>query len=158
MLTTTPYFRQNSTAPSAPIIHSATNKTKPPFLHRSTQPTVLMPWVNSTMCAECYVAAVMSDSLWPHGPQPARLLCRWYSPGKNIGVGCHALLQGIFLIQGWNPCLYLLCLLYWQVGSLPLVPPVNPQHDNNKKKLSNVYHIKSFTCIISFKSHSSPWM
>ena len=25
------------------------------------------------------------------------------SPGKNTGVGCHALLQGIFLTQGSNP-------------------------------------------------------
>ena len=25
------------------------------------------------------------------------------SPGKNTGVGCHALLQGIFPIQGSNP-------------------------------------------------------
>ena len=25
------------------------------------------------------------------------------SPGKNTGVGCHAFLQGIFLIQGSNP-------------------------------------------------------
>ncbi|CAN0465107.1 unnamed protein product [Rangifer tarandus platyrhynchus] len=25
------------------------------------------------------------------------------SPGKNTGVGCHALLQGIFLTQGGNP-------------------------------------------------------
>ena len=25
------------------------------------------------------------------------------SPGKNIGVGCHSLLQGIFPTQGWNP-------------------------------------------------------
>ena len=29
--------------------------------------------------------------------------CPWDSPGKNTGVGCHALLQGIFLIQGLNP-------------------------------------------------------
>ena len=42
------------------------------------------------------------------------------SPGKNTGVGCHALLQGIFLIQGSNP--HLLCLLLWQAGSLPLAP------------------------------------
>ena len=35
------------------------------------------------------------------------------SPGKNTGVGCHALLQGIFPTQGSNPCL--LCLLHWQV-------------------------------------------
>ena len=33
-------------------------------------------------------------------------------------MGCHALLQGIFLIQGSNPCL--LHLLNWQAGSLPL--------------------------------------
>ena len=32
-----------------------------------------------------------------------RLLCPWNSPGKNTGVGCHFLLQGIFLIQGLNP-------------------------------------------------------
>ena len=25
------------------------------------------------------------------------------SPGRNIGMGCHALLQGIFPTQGWNP-------------------------------------------------------
>ena len=43
------------------------------------------------------------------------------SPGKNTGVGCCALLQVIFLTQGSN--LHLLCLLCWQVGSLPLEPP-----------------------------------
>ena len=46
------------------------------------------------------------------------------SPGKNTGVGGHFLLQGIFLTQGLNPCL--LCLLHWQVGSLPLMPPGEP--------------------------------
>jgi len=24
------------------------------------------------------------------------LLCTWHSPGKNTGVGCHFLLQGMF--------------------------------------------------------------
>ena len=38
-----------------------------------------------------------------YGPQPARLLCPWDSSGKNTRVGCHALLQGIFLTQGSNP-------------------------------------------------------
>ena len=32
----------------------------------------------------------------------ARLLCPWNSPGKNTGVGCHSLLQGIFPGQGLN--------------------------------------------------------
>ena len=42
-------------------------------------------------------------------------------PGKNTGVGCYALLQGILLTQGSD--LRLLCLLHWQAGSLPLAPP-----------------------------------
>ena len=46
------------------------------------------------------------------------------SPGKNTGVGCHILLQGIFLTQGSS--LQILWLLHWQVGSLPLVPPRKP--------------------------------
>jgi len=46
------------------------------------------------------------------------------SAGKNTGMGCCALLQGIFQTQGSNPLL--LCLLYWQAGSLPLVPPGKP--------------------------------
>jgi len=54
------------------------------------------------------------NSLRPHG-LPARLLCPWDSPGKNTGVGCHFLLQGIFPTQGSN-----LCLLHWQPGSYSL--------------------------------------
>ena len=48
--------------------------------------------------------------------EPARLLCPWESLNKNTGVGCHALLQEIFLTQGSN--FYLLHLLHWQMGSL----------------------------------------
>ena len=36
-------------------------------------------------------------------------------PGESTGVGCHLLLRGIFLTQGWN-----LGLLCWQADSLPL--------------------------------------
>ena len=39
------------------------------------------------------VASIVSDSVRPHRRQPNRLLCLWDSPGKNIGVGCHFLLQ-----------------------------------------------------------------
>ena len=42
---------------------------------------------------------------WPHDLQSARLLGPWDSPGKNTGVGCHFLLQGIFPTQGLNPSL-----------------------------------------------------
>ena len=47
----------------------------------------------------------MSSSLQPHGLEPIRLLCPWDSPGKNTGVGCHCLLQGIFPTQESNPSL-----------------------------------------------------
>ena len=46
------------------------------------------------------------------------------SPGKNIEVVCHALLQGIFPAQGLN--LHLLHLLHWQASSLSQVPPGKP--------------------------------
>ena len=43
------------------------------------------------------------------------------SPGKNSRAGYHFLLQGIFPTQGLN--LHLLCVLHWEVGSLPRVLP-----------------------------------
>ena len=46
--------------------------------------------------------SVVSDSLRPCGLQPTRLLCPWDSSGNDTEVGCHALLQGIFLIQESN--------------------------------------------------------
>ena len=57
-----------------------------------------------TSLALCAVlsCSVVSSSLRPHGLQPCRLLCPWDSPGKNTGVGCHALLQKIFPTQGSN--------------------------------------------------------
>ena len=47
----------------------------------------------SKIMPACLVTSVVSDSLQPRGPWPARLLCPWDSPGKNTGVGCHFLLQ-----------------------------------------------------------------
>ena len=72
--------------------------------------------------------------LWPHGLQPTRLPCPWYSPVVNSGVGCQFLLQGMFPTQGSNPGL--LYLLYWQVDSLPLFPGKAPSesHQWSKRK------------------------
>ena len=71
----------------------------------------------------------MSNSLQPHGLQPASLLYPWDSPNKNIGVACHALLQGIFLTQGSN--LPLLHLPHWRAGSLLLELLGNPTYALN---------------------------
>ena len=69
------------------------------------------------------VASVVSDSATP-GTAAHRALLSTGSPGRNTGVGCHALLQGIFLTQGSNLCLS--HLLRWQVGSLLLAPRGKP--------------------------------
>ena len=45
----------------------------------------------------------LRPTLWRHGLLPTRLLCSWDSPGKSTGVGCHALLQGIFPTQRSSP-------------------------------------------------------
>ena len=56
------------------------------------------------MCV-CAVPSVVSKSL-----QPARLLCPWNSPGKNTGVGCCALLQGVFLTRDWTQVSCFFCI------------------------------------------------
>ena len=58
---------------------------------------------------------------------PARLLCPWDSPGKNTGVDCHFLLQGIFPIQGLNPgLLHCRQILYHLSHQGSLTTRVNP--------------------------------
>ena len=54
-----------------------------------------------------------------YGLLPARPLQPWDPPGKDTGVGCHALLQGIFLTQGSNRLLQEDSSLL-QADSLPL--------------------------------------
>ena len=75
------------------------------------------PGDHQRVCVSTLSRSVRS-TLRPHGLEPARLLCPWDSPGKNPGVDCHVLLQGIFPTQWSNPCL--LCLLSRQANSLPL--------------------------------------
>ena len=70
------------------------------------------------VCVSELSHSVVSPSLPPYELKPARLLASWDFPDKNTGVGCHALLQGIFLTQRLN--LSLLHLLHWQADSLPL--------------------------------------
>ena len=70
----------------------------------------------------CLVTKSCETPFRPHRPEPARLFCPWDSPGKNTGVGCHFLLQGIFLTQRSNPG-----FLLWQADSLPLSHQGSPQ-------------------------------
>ena len=66
---------------------------------------------SKSLCAVCAKSLQSCLTVRPHGLQSTRLLCPWESPGKNTGVGCHALLQGIFPTQGLNPHLLpLICI------------------------------------------------
>ena len=65
-------------------------------------------WIKESSEVACVSHSFVSDTLRPHGPQSTRLLCPWNSLGKNIGVHCHSLLQGIFPTQGLNPGSYII--------------------------------------------------
>ena len=72
-----------------------------------------------------------------------RLLYPWDSPGKNTRVGCHFLLQEILPTQGSN-----LCLLHWQVNSLPLIhlrrPWIQHRHVRSRHLGKRLEH---FPCV-----------
>ena len=84
-------------------------------------------------------------------------LCPRNSPGKNTGVGCHALLQGIFLTQGSNIASYIACNgrqdffnssatishKYTYIPSLLSLPPLSPSHSSRSSqstKLGSLCH------------------
>ena len=73
-------------------------------------------WTESQSGSRMIHACACAQSLsrvWPHGLNAARLLCPRNSPGKNTGVGCHCLLQGIIPTQELNPgLLYCRQILY----------------------------------------------
>ena len=70
----------------------------------------------------CVCVCVYVQSCWalrhPVDSSPPGSTVHGIFPGKNTGLGCHFLLQEIFLTRGLNPCL--LRLLYWQAYSLLL--------------------------------------
>ena len=79
------------------------------------QEHILHCTLDTYVCVYVLSCSAMSNSMWPRGLQPSRLLSPWNFPGKDTWVGCHFLLQGIFLTQGLSSC-----LLHWQADSLPL--------------------------------------
>ena len=86
----------------------------------------------------------MSDSVGPHRRQPTRLPHPWDSPGKNIGVGCHFLLQYI-KVKNQSDADKAICLS----ASLPALPRNNHCLDEeNNDDYDNDSHrnCKSTTC------------
>ena len=63
----------------------------------------------------CFVIKSCPTLLRPHGLYLTRVLCLWDFTGKNTGVSCHFLLQGIFLTQDqtWVSCIGKGVLYHW---------------------------------------------
>ena len=83
-----------------------------------TKRAVKVPaWTPDPLCTCVCAYCIVSDSL-----EPSRFLFPWDSPGKNTGVGCHFLLQGIFLTQASNhvSCLAGRCFTTEPPGKLPV--------------------------------------
>ena len=127
--------------------------------HRRLQPPkTVIPKEFSLHCVSLCVhksktASLASDSLWPDGLQPTRLLCPWDSPGKSTGgLPCPpALLQEIFPTQGRDS--RVLRLLHWQAGFLPLAPPGEPAERAPKVNRSG-----SFLCCSQQRWGSNLWI
>ena len=67
---------------------------------------------NHCCCYCCLVAQLCPTLLRPHELYPTRLLCLWDFPDKNTRVGSSEDLP--------NPGIEPMCLLHWQMVSLPL--------------------------------------
>ena len=76
---------------------------------------------------ESVICSVLSNSLWPHGLEPTRLLCPWDFPGKNTGVSIHSLLHAGLPDPGIKPGSPTL-----QADSLPSEPPGSIYSTRNK--------------------------
>ena len=60
--------------------------------------------------SKMHVYSVVSDSVRSHGLLLSRLFRPWDFPGKNVGLGCHFLLQGIFPTSRSSLVSYVSCV------------------------------------------------
>ena len=85
---------------------------------KSTQ-NIREKWKMGIFKMHCVLIAQLCLTLCdPRDCSPPGFSVHGIFPGKNTGVVCHLLLQGIFPTQGLNPSL--LRLLHWKADSLPL--------------------------------------
>ena len=70
------------------------------------------------VCLVAQLCLTLCDSM---DCSPPGLLCPWDSPGKNTGVRCCFLLQGIFPTQGSNLVLFIAgrCFTIWATKAIP---------------------------------------
>ena len=83
----------------------------------STSQGLCRNYVHVCACVHTYVLSCCSRvwlfvTPWTRAARLFNPRLPWDSPGKNTGVGCHALLQGIFLTLGSNQLLHYRQILY----------------------------------------------
>ena len=93
-------------------------------VHRGPWTLKVSEWEKLCFLCVCAKSLQLYPALYDPMDHSLPGSCPWDSLGKNTEVRCHALWQGIVPNQGLN--LHLLCLLHWQVGSLPLEPSGKP--------------------------------
>ena len=76
-----------------PIDGSSPGSLVPGILQARTLEWVAISFSSAWKWKVKWSCLVVSNSLWPHGLQPTRLLRPWDFPGKSTGVGCHCLLH-----------------------------------------------------------------
>ena len=96
--------------PEIPLLGTYTEKTMV-WKDTCTTVVILVLFTITKTCMRVWVLSnfsrvQLSVTLWTISHQ---VPLPWGSPGKNTGVGCQALLQGIFLTQGSNLCLLVSC-------------------------------------------------
>ena len=109
------------------------------------------------MCACMHAKSLQSCPTLcnPMDCSPTGLLCPWDSPGKNTGVGCHFLLQGIFLTQGLNPGLLHCRQTLYHLSE-------QGSHDQHRQHIKKRRHYFANTSLSSqsyclSSSHGLPW-
>ena len=85
--------------------------------------------------------SVMSNSLWPHGLQPARTLCPWDFPGKNTGAISFSKGSSPPLNRSHIPHIGWRVLYYWGTWQAQSIPFVSLQ---NLKKASLLWTLPGF--------------
>ena len=104
----------------------------PPSSFLPYDPTIVLPGKLENVQAQSLSHVQLFATPWTIA---IRLLSPWNLPGRNTGVGCHFLLQGIVPTQGLNR--HLFCLLRWKADSLPL--------RHLRSQVENNIHVKTCT-------------
>ena len=130
-------WKVNSSSTYAFTQHSGYHKN-----HHTLDPATLLPTETEPLEHDCIATGwtclvaqlCLSDSLQSHDCSSLGSSAHGDSPGKNIGVGCHAFLQAIFPTQGSNSgpphCRR---ILYW------LSHQGSPGEQNTERKYSDIY-------------------